>query len=262
MLDLAVITAPDTRWNNFYLEGLRYLVDRAGIDGLYIDDTALDRRSLQRARRLLDRRNPDSQIDFHSWNHFNDLARRASCAVVYAELFPYIDRIWFGEGFDYDKSPEYWLVEICGIPFGLMGEMLQDGGNPWRGMVYGMTPRLGWAGDPRPLWKLFDAFGMGDAELIGYWDAECPVSTGDPEIPCTVYRRTDAVLVSLASWAAEGRTVRLSIDVEALGFSPGSALSAPAVESFQSEQAFSLDAEVPVAPGRGWLLILRASDAD
>ena len=48
-----------------------------------------------------------------------------------------------------------------------MGEMLQKGGNPWRGMVYGMTSRLPWAGDPRPLWKVWDEFGIADARMIG-----------------------------------------------------------------------------------------------
>jgi hypothetical protein len=30
---------------------------------------------------------------------------------------------------EYDKDEDYWLTEVSGIPFGLMGEMLQDGGH-------------------------------------------------------------------------------------------------------------------------------------
>jgi len=55
-LDLSVITTPDSRWNNFYLEGLRWLVEKSDFDGMYIDDTALDATSLRRARRILDAR--------------------------------------------------------------------------------------------------------------------------------------------------------------------------------------------------------------
>jgi len=44
----------------------------------------------------------------------------------YTEFFPYVNRLWFGEGFNYDAmSPEQWLVECSGIPFGLMGDMLE-----------------------------------------------------------------------------------------------------------------------------------------
>ena len=43
--DLSVITRPDSRWNNFYLEGLRWMVDNIDLDGIYVDDTALDARA-------------------------------------------------------------------------------------------------------------------------------------------------------------------------------------------------------------------------
>jgi hypothetical protein len=59
-----------------------------------------------------------------------------------------------------------WL-RLPESPFGLMGEMLEKGGNPWRGMAYGMTSRLPWAGDPRPGWKLWDRLGIHDSRMIG-----------------------------------------------------------------------------------------------
>ena len=38
---------------------------------------------------------------------------------------PYLDRLWIGEGFNCDRvSWDYWLVEMSGLPFGLMSEML------------------------------------------------------------------------------------------------------------------------------------------
>ncbi len=257
MLDLAVITTPDTRWNNFYLEGLRYLVEKAGIDGLYIDDTALDRTSLQRARRILDAGNPRGRIDLHSWNHFNNLAKFASCAVLYMEVFPYVNRIWFGEGFDYNAPPDYWLTEICGIPYGVMGEMLQGGGNPWRGMLYGMTTRLGWSGDPRPLWRFFDAFGIQETAMVGYWDPACPVKTDCPDVLATVYKGGSKALIAIASWSKTPRPVRLQFDTTALGFEPGDAsLVATPIRGFQEARTFERSTPIPVAPGKGWLLEL------
>ena len=117
------------------------------------------------------------------------------------ELFPYIDSLWFGEGFNYNETPDYWLVEISGIPYGLFGEMLQDGGNPWRGMIYGMTDRLGWGGNPQPIWKVWDNFGIQDARMIGYWDPACPVKTGRKDVLATAYVKQGKTLVAVASWA-------------------------------------------------------------
>ena len=109
-------------------------------------------------------------------------------ALQFMHLMPYIDSLWFGEGYNYDEAPEYWLVEMgsnpnpipnpnpnpdpnpnpnpnpdpnpnpgpkpkpkpnqvemSGIAFGLMGDMMHAG-NMWRGMLYGMTTRFRCAG--------------------------------------------------------------------------------------------------------------------
>ena len=113
---------------------------------------------------------PASLIDLHSANQYNPRDGFASSANLYLEHFPFIDRLWFGEYFDYNSPPDYWLVEMSGIPFGLMGEMLEGGGNPWRGMLFGMTNRLPWSGDPRPHLARWDTLrhpGHADDRLVG-----------------------------------------------------------------------------------------------
>jgi hypothetical protein len=116
--DLAVLTAPDSRMNNFYLEGLDWMCKKLSIDGLYLDDLALDRETMKRARKILDRERPGSRIDMHTWNHYNEYGKFASSLNVYMDELPYIDQLWIGEARNYDLAPDYWLVEISGIPFG------------------------------------------------------------------------------------------------------------------------------------------------
>jgi hypothetical protein len=257
-MDLAVITTPDSRWNNFFLQGLKYLCDELDIDGIYIDDTALDRTSLQRARRILDER-PGRLIDLHSWNHMNARAGFANCAIIYTELFPYLDRIWFGEGFRYNEvAADYWLVEISGIPFGLMSEMLQGGGNPGLGMLYGMTNRLLWTGDPRPVWKVWDEFGMAGCEMIGYWDPACPVKTGRDDVFATVYRHKDRAMISIGNFSSERQTVKLAIDWAALGLDPTRvSTTCPAIEKIQDASKLSVDDPIKLEAKRGMLIIIR-----
>ncbi|NNG17158.1 MAG: hypothetical protein HKM89_11825 [Gemmatimonadales bacterium] len=253
--DAAIINTGISRWHNFYVEGLNWLVRNVGIDGLYIDDVAFDRSIMKRVRKVLTRNRTGALIDLHSANQFNERDGFANSANLYLEHFPFIDRLWFGEYFDYDSPPEFWLVEMSGIPFGLMGEMLQDGGNPWRGMVFGMTSRLPWAGDPRPLWKLWDEFGIQDTRMLGYWVPDHPVTTGRDDVLATAYVRNGATLVALASWAEDPVTVRLAIDWSALGIAPASAsITAPAVEGLQESRTFGVDEEIPVEPGKGWLI--------
>jgi hypothetical protein len=139
-----------------------------------------------------------------------------------------------------------------------MGEMLQNDGNPWRGMVFGMTSRLGWSdkSDPRPLWKLWDDFGIAQADMVGWWVHDAPVKTGREDVLATSYvRKGKGALVALASWAPEKTDAKLSIDWKALGLDPSRAtLVAPAVPGFQPAATFKPGEAIPVEPGKGWLL--------
>jgi len=260
--DAAIINSGVSRWHNYYLEGLNWLVNNVGIDGLYIDDVAFDRTVMKRLRKILDRSKQGALIDLHSANQYNPRDGFANSANLYLEHFPYIDRLWFGEYFDYDSAPDFWLVEVSGIPFGLMGEMLQDGRNAWRGMLYGMTARLPWSGNPAPLWKFWDEFGMDDTEMIGYWVPDCPVTIDNPEVLATVYKKKDKVLISLASWAKEKVTCKLRIDWKALGIDRKKArLTAPPIPDFQERATFKPDQTIPVEPGQGWLLVLSEKES-
>jgi hypothetical protein len=120
--------------------------------------------------------------------------------------------------------------------------MLQGGGNPWRGMLFGMTGRLGWGGDPRPLWKLWDEFGIAEARMSGFWDPHCPVKTNQKEVLATAYVKTGKTLISLASWATNLAKVRLQLDAAATGLSAEKVrLFAPYIRGFQPETRFNLD---------------------
>jgi hypothetical protein len=257
--DAAVVNAGQSRWHNYYIEGLDWLARNVDIDGLYLDDVAYDRTTMKRVRKVLEAHRSHPLIDLHSANQFNPRDGHINSALLYMELFPYIDRLWFGEEFDYEKtSSSYWLTEMSGIPYGLMGEMLQNDGNPWRGMLFGMTSRLGWSkgSDPRPLWRLWDSFGIEQADMVGWWVHDAPVKTGRDDVLATSYVRHGKTLIALASWAPQNTTAKLRIDWKALGLRPGKAtLKAPAIEGFQSAAEFKPGDAIPVEPGKGWLLI-------
>ncbi len=124
-------------------------------------------------------------------------------------------------------------------------------------MIYGMIVRYPWAGDPRPVWKIWDTFGIQNAEMLGYWNPDCPVTTDRRDVLATVYRQEEKALISIASWAEEPVEVQLEIDWKALGFRSRKAkLVAPAVDQFQDAAEFRPKDRIPVLPTRGWLLIL------
>jgi tetratricopeptide (TPR) repeat protein len=255
--DAAIVNSGVSRWHNFYIEGLNWLVKNEKIDGLYLDDVAFDRLTMKRVRKVLDRGNDGALIDLHSANQYNKNDGFSSSANLYLEHFPFINRLWFGEYFDYNSKPDYWLVEISGIPFGLMGEMLQDGGNPWRGLTMGMTARLPWSGDPSPIWKLWDSFGVQSSTLNGWWSGADPVRTSDAEVLATTWSKPHSAMIALGSWHEADTKVTLTVDWQKLGIDPARArFRAPAIANFQEGGNWLPGAAITVPGKKGLVLIV------
>jgi len=261
-----------SRWYNYYIEGLKWLIKNQDIDGLYLDDVSFDRRILKRMRKVMEETKPGCLIDLHSNTGFS-----IGPAIQYTGYFPYVDKLWFGESFQYNQMPpDNWFVEVSGIPFGLMGDMLHGGGNRWLGMLFGMTVRLPWTSegntaDPRPVWKFWDEFGIADAEMIGFWD-DSPVQLISPdkrdekgrvsnrtkEVQVTVYKKQNEVLLALGNFGDKMHKVTLEIDWEDLGLEKNKCeLIAPAIKGFQPSKIFDLDDEILIPSKEGWLLVCR-----
>lgn len=256
--DASILTSGESRWYNYYIEGLRWLVKNLDIDGLYLDDVSFDRNMLQRMRKVMDQEKPGCLIDLHSNTGFSK-----GPATQYTEYFPYINKLWFGESFMYDQMPpDNWMVEVSGIPFGLMGDMLHGGGNPWKGPLYGMTVRYPWGTegvtcDPRDIWKVWDQFGIKDAKMIGYWEKENPVKLSTNKLKSTVYKNKGKLMISIGSWSDKEEVVQLQIDWKKLGINKSNAvINQPGIPFFQDEKQFDPSDGIPVKPGKGLLLLI------
>ena len=256
-LDLAVITTPETRWDNFFLAGLERLVTVYGIDGIYIDDTALSGKAMQRARRILDRDGKVRLVDNHSWNHHSGLAGGGSSNLVFLDLYPYFDLLWRGEGFSNNTPADFWLVERSGLPFGVPGEMLGRG-NPFRGLLFGMTDRWGWGGNPMGLWKFFDATRLGDGTFYGWWDDANPLTLqGDAEVKASLWKTPTQTVLVIANFANAPRTVTLTADASKLGFTLANGTwTQPEISGVQSTGTVpDLKQPITVPAGRGFIWV-------
>jgi hypothetical protein len=124
-----------SRWNNYYIAGLRQIMRDYGADGIYLgkirfialsrvesrrlrlssnmqcyrkdlmmlllfatDEIAYDRTTMLRARKVLGDR---GRIDHHADHGFVS----QSPVINYMELYPFINRLWYGEGFgEFDEQ--------------------------------------------------------------------------------------------------------------------------------------------------------------
>ncbi|MGV8093769.1 MAG: glycoside hydrolase domain-containing protein [Mangrovibacterium sp.] len=253
--DAALVLNGFSRWINYYLEGLRWMFENYKIDGIYMDDVSFDRTVMKRLRKIMAAYRPGSVIDLHS-----NTAYSIGPANQYTGFFPYVDRLWFGESFKYNQMmPDEWFVTFSGIPFGVMSEMLQDGGNRYLGMVYGATARHSYGPfSPVPVWGLWKRFGITEATMAGYWENNCPVQTSHPNVKATAFMKKDSVLISIGNFDPADQQIKLTFNWLALGIDPAKAiLKAPEVENFQAKHVWSVKEAIPVKNKEGLLLILK-----
>jgi len=199
--DAAIAVTPNSGLLNYYIESINWWMKNVGCDGLYLDGTSYDNDILKRVAKVMYRNNPDYRINAHFSNDYDYLDNHVNPLGHYMGDLAFLSSMWVGELIDYSRSPDYWLVEVSGMPFGVPSEMLnwKDGGNQWRGMVYGMSSRSN--PSVSAMYKFWDEWKIQDSEMLGYWSRKCPVKTDNPDVLATVYKKKDEVLIALADWS-------------------------------------------------------------
>ena len=69
--DSAIATRGLSRWHNYYVEGLAWLMKHTGIDGLYLDGIGYDREVIKRVVRVMRACTKSPRINFHCGNSFD-----------------------------------------------------------------------------------------------------------------------------------------------------------------------------------------------
>ncbi|OGV83165.1 MAG: hypothetical protein A3K19_06685 [Lentisphaerae bacterium RIFOXYB12_FULL_65_16] len=251
-IDAAVAMRYLSRWHNYYIEGMDWLQQNKCFYSLYLDGIGYDREIMKRVARVMSKYNPAYRMEHHQCTD----AKGSSVANADLEHLPFVTQLWYGECFNYNRSPDYWLVDVSGIPFGVTGEMLEDTGtgNLWRGMLYGLAGRN--VPNCASAWTLWDEFGIQDAEWLGYWDPKCPARTDCKDVLVTVYRKPGKALIAVATWSLKDENVKLTIDWAALGLDPATVkLHAPAIPKMQDARTVKPDEPLPVKVAGGWFLV-------
>ncbi len=197
--DAAIGTKSNSRLVNHYLAGLSYLLKYLDINGLYLDGIGYDRDTMKRvARTMYSTLGPDYRIETHCSDIYPTM--RISVMNMIMEHLPYLRSLWLGENYNWNTPPDFYLVELSGVPFGISNDMLgmRNGGNQYRGMVFGMGGRL--LKNRKYLWDFYDAAKLNESTMIGYWDDACPVRTDNDKVYATVYRKDNEAIVAVAHW--------------------------------------------------------------
>lgn len=112
--------------------------------------------------------------------------------------------------------------------------------------------------DPRPVWKIWDEFGIADAAMLGFWEEHPAVNATDAAVKVTAYRKPGQVLLSVGNYSDEAKTVKLNLDWKQLGLNPQEVrLVAPEIKDMQPAGKWNIGDSITVLPRKGWLMYVR-----
>ncbi|MEG2181363.1 MAG: DUF6067 family protein, partial [Bacteroidales bacterium] len=153
-----------------------------------------------------------------------------------------------------------WFIAFSSIPMGNMSEMLQDGGNPYLGMVYGATTRIYEDipnKSPVPMWKLWQDFDIKNAQMIGYWEENPVVNTNNEQVKATAFKHNGKTLVVLGNFNTKAETVSVNIDRKQLGlsFNKNTAIL-PDLGYMQSSGTMDITQPIKIEPKKAIFFIL------
>ena len=91
--------------------------------------------------------------------------------------------------------------------------------------------------------------------MYGFWNADSPLRSDNEEVLPTVYVKKDKAVIVVANWTDHAATCRLSLDAEALGFTPSKA-SLPEMEGIQAAAQVDLNGSIQVEGNKGLFILL------
>ena len=265
-VDAAVGTNGNSRYANYYVEGLSWLRNKVGNVGLYLDQIGYGRETMLRLARVLSDGDPDYHNVYHAGEMFSNEGQNiywthTSTLGWSMDHLPFVSQLMFGEAFRYDRSAPWWLVELSGLPFGLDNQYYVNPGpeRPFREMVFAGTTCGGVNVKATvPMRGFWDQWGIMGSQMKGWWDTDCPVTTNTADVLATAYVKAGKTLVALASWANQPVDVQITIDWNAIGLLQTQAtITAPAITDIQTATQFQVGQAIHIEPGEGWILSIQ-----
>jgi len=219
-----------SEWQQKWLDGVTWMMDTYGFDGVYLDGTSMPSACANNAHQC-GYRHPDGSVRatypiYAVRKMFQQLyervnardgvitAHQSSCCLT--PTLEYVHTYWDGEhiggAFKHDADGRFPLevfrAEFMGWNFGIQAEFLS--GQP-EALAYTLIhnvmirPGLGGMLDAvSSIWKAFTDFGTSTATWLPYWRNADFVQSDQPDVYVSAYVRDGRALLAVANLAAEG----------------------------------------------------------
>ncbi len=259
--DMAYLTVPGSRMDNFFVEGVRFLTSRTAADGVSLTDTPILRDTAERAAKCIERTaGKRAVMELKYSSRFNKENGYVSAAVMYADILPFVTRLWAVSGFPEDIGADKELLEMSGVFFGLAADSPENWGI-MRSLAFASLPRYGKDPDVSAalgdIQRLFKDFGISKAKLRGFWDPENPVRTDNANVLATSFVNGENMLFVLYNMSDGALTFEVGVENK-LGFTTaGKKTFAPKIEGLQRSGRVNIGKPMRLKGKSGILVFVR-----
>lgn len=259
--DMSYYTVPKGRMDNFFVEGVNYLINYADLDAISMKNPSISRTTAERvAKCIRGKRTSTGVMELEVSNRFNEKNGYVNSLNAYVNVLPFINKLSIGEGYDLSRGPDYVLTEASGIIYGLCADT-HVGAGVTRSLIYGMLPKYGedeaYSRAIGGINKLFNDFDIENATFKGFWDSSNPFKVDNANVYCSTYINGDNMIAVIHNANAKTTTFEVGIENKFGYTTLGKKVRAPEIEGLQESKRINFGKAIKLKAGQGLIVYIK-----
>lgn len=251
--------ATGSRFDNYYVESLKRLIDVADIDFVSMHNPSLTPTVAERIQKCMTRKRGGGFTELVLSDRSGDADLHIDTLSTYLDVLPFVSKVAV-KGYDC-RDIDSALIAMSGVPYGFTVDTKTDIGI-CRGLLFGIIPTIGADDETKEaiadLNGVLANFDIGNATLKGYWDKTNPVRADNASIYCTSYINGKNMLAVLYNDSDQKKVFEIGIENK-LGYTTvGKKVRCPSIRNMQKGRPFNLGKAIKLAPKSGLIFIVES----
>ncbi|MGI6593751.1 MAG: glycoside hydrolase domain-containing protein [Christensenellales bacterium] len=214
--DEQLLLRPQSRMNNYYVESLSFLQNAINLRCVSMKNPTIDSLTMERARKTLTKsRQNQGIIELELTSQFNKANAFSLALCSYAEVLPFVDKLWYNDNFDYSYDIYTLLLGRTGVPFGVATTFPAN--TPIAlSLLFGALPKYGVESLSSEVinhfYKNVDKYDFINSNFYGFWDTSNPIRIDHSNVYASCFESNGNLLVSVFNYS--DKKVKFEIGVE------------------------------------------------
>lgn len=261
--DYAVVTTPRSRMDNYYVEGLNYLVHNANVDAVSIRDANVSRTTIERIKKvILQKKAFPGIIEMQVSDQLNENSGYANSLNYYTDVLPFLDKIWLDRSFEgMPENPDTILAECSGLLYGT-AVVGRENDSISKCLLFAMLPKYGLKYDVSEalgdVYRHLDDFHIDQASFRGFWDSCNPVRTDKTEVKCSTYLKGEDMLAVFYNFSNVVSVFEIGVENK-LGFTTvNKKIYTLEISGMQKRKKLNLGKQIELKPHSGMIILIKS----